>query len=384
MKMNGREYKMQYRKFAKNDHVSILGFGMMRFPNKEDGSIDEELLEKMVDYAYENGVNYFDTAQVYYNDKSEILTGKILSKYPRNSYYVTDKLSIWVVNSLEELDEFFNNQLRKLQVDYIDYYLLHALNKEYWEKIINMGAMDYIVDKYEKGIIKNLGFSFHDDYETFEKIIKYRKWDFCQIQYNYLDTEVQAGDRGYKLAEELGVELVIMEPNKGGLLCRLPETCVEEFKNINPDASQANWALRWLWSKTNCKVVLSGMSDMEQTIDNVNSANLFEPLTEVEQEAVKKVRKAILAAQRNGCTGCEYCMPCPFGVNIPRNFRIWNMGALTGNYEKEWKRYSQLADADASHCMQCGSCEAVCPQSLNIISDLASLHKEITDYINNK
>lgn len=371
---------MKYNKFAKNQDVSILGFGMMRFPSREDGSIDEEMLEQMVDYAMAHGVNYFDTAQVYYNDQSEILTGRILSKYPRDSYYVTDKLSIWVLNSLEEVDEFFNKQLEKLQVDYIDYYLLHSLNKEYWEKILNMGALDYIVDKYEKGIIRNLGFSFHDDYETFEKIIKYRKWDFCQIQYNYLDTELQAGDRGYKLAAELKVDMVIMEPNKGGLLCRLPEHCVREFKALNPDASQVNWALRWVWSHPNCKVVLSGMSDMAQTIDNINSASNFEPLDERESQAVEDVRKAILAAQRNGCTGCGYCMPCPFGVNIPGNFRIWNTGALTGNYEKEWKRYSTLGEADASHCMQCGSCEAVCPQSLTIIDDLQRLHAEITEY----
>ena len=372
---------MKYTKFAKNDHVSMLGFGMMRFPEKEDGSIDEELLEKMVDYAYANGVNYFDTAQVYYNDLSEINTGRCLSKYPRDSYYVTDKLSIWVIDSLEEVDKFFNAQLKKLQVDYIDYYLLHSLNKDYWKKILDMGALDYIVDKYEKGIIKNLGFSFHDDYETFEEIINYRHWDFCQIQYNYLDNEIQAGDRGYALAEKLGVDMVIMEPNKGGTLCRLPEHVVNEFTRLNPEASQANWAMRWVWSHPNCKVVLSGMSNMEQVIDNVNTAANFKPLNEEEQKAVQSVRKAILDSQRIGCTGCEYCLPCPFGVQIPRNFKIWNQGALTGDYDKEWARYRRLGDGDASHCMQCGHCESVCPQHLPIIESLQKLNQEITSYL---
>lgn len=369
---------MLYNKFAKNDHVSILGFGMMRLPQKEDGSIDSELVEKMVDYAYANGVNYFDTAQVYFNDLSEIETGRCLSKYPRDSYYVTDKLSIWVINSLEEVDRFFNAQLEKLRVDYIDYYLLHSLNKDYWKKILDMGALDYIVDKYEKGIIKNLGFSFHDDYETFEKIITYRKWDFCQIQYNYLDNEIQAGDRGYALAEKLGVPMVIMEPNKGGILCRLPDDVVSDFTALDSEASQASWALRWVWSHPNCKVVLSGMSNMDQVIDNVNTANSFQPLSEQESEAVQKVRQAILDNQRIGCTGCAYCMPCPGGVDIPRNFRLWNTGALTGNASDEWKRYG--GKGDATNCLQCGHCESVCPQHLSIIEGLQRLHKEITDW----
>ena len=314
---------MEKRKISKlNVETSLLGFGCMRFPQK-DGKIEEVEATKMLKTAYENGVNYFDTAYVYHGGESEIFTGKVLDEFPRDSYYLATKLPVWEVHKTEDVERLLDEQLKKLNKDYVDFYLLHALNGERWDTMEKLQVFEACEEMRKKGKIRFIGFSFHDDYEHFERIIRAKDWDFCQIQLNYMDTEIQAGIKGYELAEELGIPLTIMEPIKGGNLATLPEEIESIFKGKRQDTI-ASWALRWVASFPNIMTVLSGMSNMEQTMDNLQTFSNFEPMTKEEKELVKKVAETIRSRVANGCTGCGYCMPCPAGVDIPKNFHIWN------------------------------------------------------------
>lgn len=370
---------MEYRRLDTIDkEVSLLGFGCMRFPTK-DGKIDRELSEKMIDIAIKSGVNYLDTAFPYHGGESEFFVGEVLKKYDRESLYLATKLPVWDVKTLDDAKRIFDEQLNKLDVDYVDFYLLHALDKSRWKTILELGVLDYCEELIEKGKIRYLGFSFHDDYETFETILRYRKWDFCQIQYNYIDTDIQAGDKGYALSKELGVPLVIMEPVKGGVLANLPEDVTDPLKEIRPEASAASWALRWVGSHDNVKVILSGMSSYEQVMDNLKTFGDFETLSEEEENAVNTVANTIRSRTRNGCTGCRYCMPCPFGVDIPRAFSIWNEYGKYGNEGQAIRRYFKDTPAEklADVCQKCGACEAECPQHLNIRDDLERMHAEL-------
>lgn len=359
--------------------TSLLGFGCMRFPTTKDGKIDEEAATKMLDIAYENGVNYFDTAYVYHDGKSEIFTGKVLDRYPRHTYYLATKLPVWEVHKPEDVERLLDEQLSKLHKDYIDFYLLHALNGERWDEMVKLGVPEICEELKKKGKIKHFGFSFHDDYKAFEKIITARDWDFCQIQLNYMDIDIQAGLKGYRLAEKLNVPLVIMEPIKGGNLAVLPDEIEKIFKSKRPKSSIAGWALRWIASKPNVMTVLSGMSNMEQTKDNLLTFIDFEPMTEEENNIVMKAAAGIRSRVANGCTGCRYCMPCPAGVDIPKNFQIWNQYHMYKNAGGlNWMWNNEIAqDAKAHQCIKCGKCEEVCPQKLNIRKDLEALNTEI-------
>ena len=358
---------------------SLLGFGCMRFPTKSDGNIDETQAEEMLDYAIQNGVTYIDTAYPYHSGESERFVGKVLKKYNRNQYTIATKLPVWKVSKREDVRELFNEQLSKLQMDYVDFYLLHALDHERWESLVGLGVLEEVERLQKEGKIKYLGFSFHDEYPVFEKIIKHRKWDFCQIQYNYIDTEIQAGDKGYALAEKLGVPLIIMEPIKGGNLANLPDDISHIFKSYHPNKSLSSWALRWVASHSNVKVILSGMSHMDHVKDNLDTFINFSVLNEDEMKCVNQVTEIIKSRTKNGCTGCEYCMPCPHGVNIPRNFKIWNDYSIYNNEAQAKRRYwKDLAASERSDmCQECGACEAVCPQSIQIIRDLKRVSLEI-------
>ena len=267
-----------------------------------------------------------------------------------------------------------DEQLEKLQTDHVDFYLLHALSRDRFEDTVKKFDLVKKMERArEQGKIKYLGFSFHDSYDVFQDILDYYDgWDFCQIQYNYVDIDIQAGDKGYELTEELGIPLVIMEPVKGGSLATLPDAVTEPFKDYKPNASISSWALRWVASKPNVKVVLSGMTTMEQVEDNLNTFENFTPLNLKEKEIVADVASAIKQRTKNGCTGCAYCMPCPFGVNIPQNFRIWNDLSMYENKEQAKRAYfNDLAeDARADQCQKCGKCEEVCPQAMSIRDDL--------------
>lgn len=360
--------------------VSKLGFGCMRFPTK-DGAIDEARAEKMLDDAYAKGINYFDTAYPYHDGKSEPFVGKVLSKYERESYYLATKLPCWAVNSLDDAERLFDLQRGRIDKGYIDFYLLHALNRGSWEKMRDLGVVELLEKKKAEGKIKYLGFSFHDAYDVFEEIINYKDWDFCQIQLNYMDTDEQAGMKGYKLAEEKNVPLVIMEPIKGGLLANLPDEVASRFNEVDAEKSNASWALRWVASLPNVKVVLSGMSDEKQLADNLDTFCGFEGMTDAENTAVKDVAKCLKERVNNGCTGCNYCMPCPAGVNIPGNFRVWNRFGVYGNEgDALWQWNHELSDKEkASNCIKCGKCEKMCPQKLNIRENLESVQKEFDE-----
>lgn len=370
---------MEYRTLNSNDHPSLLGFGCMRFPLDENGNIDEQEAERMLDTAIANGVNYIDTAFPYHHGDSEPFVGRVLKKYERSSFYLTTKLPLWDLKTLDEAKEMFENQLKRLDVDYVDFYLLHALDKAKWEKAKQLGIVDYCERLKQQGKIRNFGFSFHDAYEVFEEILTYRDWDFCQIQYNYVDRDEQAGDRGYALAEKLGIPMIIMEPIKGGSLSQLPLDLAEKLKAQKPNSSISSWALRWVASKPNIKVVLSGMSTMDQVLDNLSTFSDFQPLNEEEQALIDDVAASIRKRTMNGCTGCAYCMPCPFGVNIPKNFSIWNTYAKYGHVAATKQHYfnDMKEEERSSTCKQCGKCETLCPQHIHIREDLKRVSQDM-------
>jgi predicted aldo/keto reductase-like oxidoreductase len=370
---------MEYREM-KNSGIkpSLLGFGCMRFPLLENGKIDRIKAEEMMDVAIKSGVTYIDTAYPYHEQESELFVGEVLKKYPRDSYYLATKFSLWYVETREDVSKMFENQLSRLQVDYFDFYLIHSLSRELWDKALKLGVLDYLIEMKKSGKIRQLGFSFHDEFPVFEEIIRYHNWDFCQIQLNYIDTDIQAGMKGVHLAEELGIPLVIMEPIKGGTLARLSDDMEVKFKEAHPDWSISSWALRWVASLDNVKVILSGMSMMDHVTDNLNTFNNFEKLNFDEQSIVKEVADMIHARKKNGCTGCNYCMPCPFGVNIPRNFRIWNDLGVFGDVNKAKKRYFTHCPPEqrSDMCTWCGACEPLCPQSISIREDLKKMTEE--------
>lgn len=352
---------------------SILGYGTMRFPKNEDGTINEPEAEKLLDESYKAGVNYFDTARPYHNGMSEPFVGKVMSKYPRESYFLADKLPLWSLKTKEEAVDIFLDQLKNLRTDYVDFYLFHCLNEELWDKVVKLNLIPVFENFQKQGKIHHLGFSFHDEYNVFEKIITSRKWDFCQLQVNYMDRDIQAGPRGRDLAEALGVPVVVMEPIKGGALAGFADEINDIFYAADPNASVASWALRWVASQPNIKVVLSGMSSAEQVEDNIKTMQAFRPLSGAEFAVIENAVRTIKAKVKNGCTGCRYCVPCPFGVDIPGNFAIWNHEAMYGGTDRAKRQYARLDDTRASLCHNCGACLAKCPQHITIPDNLAEV-----------
>lgn len=359
--------------------MSLLGFGCMRFPTDADGSINEQEVLAMIDRAYQEGVTYFDTAYPYHDGKSEAVTGKALARYPRDSYYLATKLPVWNVKTIGDAERIFSEQLERLQKDHVDFYLLHALNGERWKYAKELDIPGFCEKLRAAGRIRYLGFSFHDDYEAFEEILTSYRWDFCQIQLNYMDAEEQAGLKGYALAEEKGVPMVIMEPVKGGSLAAFASDISEQFHAHDPQASMASFALRWVGSLSNVKVILSGMSNMEQVEDNLKTFGAFKPLSEAEQATVREVVELMRSRVQNGCTGCRYCMPCPAGVNIPGSFGCWNRYHMYQNYtvvKYQWEK--ELGEAkQPKNCIKCGKCEQACPQHLHIREDLERVQADL-------
>ena len=363
-----------------NIETKLLGFGCMRFPTK-DGEIDEIEAERMIDKAYEAGINYYDTAYVYHNGKSETFIGKALSKYPRESYFLATKLPMFSIDKKEDVRKVIEEQFARLDKEYIDFYLLHSMNKKTFDKAIEFEALKVIEEYKALGKIKYIGFSFHDSYEVFEEMINYYPWDFCQIQFNYVDTEIQAGLKGLKLAESKNIPMVIMEPIKGGSLANLPKDVSKPFRNVHPEWSDASWALRFVASFENVKVILSGMSTYEQVEDNLNTFNNLEDLTKQELDTIEQVAKNIKERTKNGCTACRYCMPCPVGVDIPGNFSVWNTYYKYQTQQSVgWTiRQIKANNGLATKCVECGKCESVCPQHIEIRKDLKTLSEELKE-----
>lgn len=371
---------MEMRSFDKlGIETSLLGFGCMRFPVDSQGKINEPEAERMIDKAIASGVNYIDTAYPYHNGESEPFVGKVLKKYDRSSLYLATKLPCWNIKALEDVDRLFFEQLSRLQTDYIDFYLMHAMNGDLFDRMEKLGVVKRLEELKAEGKIRNLGFSFHDSYAAFEKILTYRDWDFCQIQLNYMDTKDGPGMRGYELTEKLGIPLVIMEPIKGGSLACFAEDIAKVFRSMDEKASIASFALRWVGSLPNVKVILSGMSTMDQVEDNLATFESFKPLSAQEKETIEKIVSLINSRVQNGCTGCRYCMPCPAGVDIPGNFSAWNTYHMYQNYNVvRWNWETQLGESkQAKNCIQCGKCEQACPQKLSIREDLKKVQADL-------
>ncbi|POZ88021.1 MULTISPECIES: aldo/keto reductase [Petrotoga] len=377
---------MKYRKFGKYDiKLSALGFGCMRLPilNDDPSKIDEENATKMLRYAIDNGLNYVDTAYPYHQGNSEYFVGRALKDGYREKVYLATKNPVWLANKYEDFEKYLDEQLKKLDTEYIDMYLLHSLNKERWDKISNLKVLNFLDEAKEKGKIKFAGFSFHDDFKTFKKIVDSYNWDFCQIQYNYLDTHFQAGIAGLKYAKRKGLAVVIMEPIRGGKLAnKLPQEAVDILSDLDKTKSPAYWALRWVWNHPEVTTVLSGMSTMDQVIENLKAADDSDPnsLSERELKTIEQVRNIYKSKSKIDCTGCNYCVPCKNGIPIPTIFSIYNEGYIFDNLLEAKERYQSLIKQgiDASICEECGDCEEECPQHLPIRMLLKQVKNELT------
>ncbi|NLT47614.1 MAG: aldo/keto reductase [Clostridiales bacterium] len=377
---------MQTRVNTNNgDDLSVLGFGCMRFPTK-NGIIDEERSIAMIRDAVDKGVNYFDTAYIYHNGKSESLLGKALSGGYREKVRIATKLPPFMVYKLEHAQKIFNNQLSRLMTDKIDYYLLHMLtDRAMFERLASLGVMDWLESIKAKGEIDNIGFSFHGSKTDFEDIIKAYPWDFCQIQYNYLDENRQATKSGLFLAAQMGIPVIVMEPLRGGkLVMNLPEEVVQAFRHFDADRSPAEWALRWVWNHPEVNVLLSGMSTEEQLAENIRIANHVQPnsLSEEELQVFDRVKKILMEKTKIPCTACGYCMPCPYGVDIPGCLSAYNDKYLLGSRNVRLRYMQTLGSlsarpANASQCKECGKCEPHCPQEIAIPKQLKIVAKEL-------
>lgn len=374
---------MQYRKNRQGEPISILGYGCMRF-TKKGNSIDIDKAEKEVMAAIRVGVNYLDTAYIY--PGSEVALGEILKRnHCREQVSIATKLPQYLIKSEAALDKYFNEQLSRLQTDYVDYYLMHMLTDiAAWEKLCKLGIKEWIVKKKEEGKIKNLGFSFHGNTEMFLQILDAYDWDFCQIQYNYMDEHSQAGRKGLQAAAEKNIPVIIMEPLRGGkLVDLLPEKAKKLIADNERKRTPAEWAFRWLWNQPEVTCVLSGMNSLAMVEENVQIASSAEAgaFTKEDFALIEAVKQEINSNIKVGCTGCSYCMPCPKGVDIPTAFRCYNR-MYTENKKAGRFEYAQIVAlqkemSDMGRCIECGKCESHCPQHIEIRRELKEARKHL-------
>lgn len=365
----------------KDTELSRLGLGTMRLPVKgiikreANPIIDYKEAQKLVDFAIENGINYFDTAYMYHAGKSEKFIGTALSKYPRESYYLVDKLPIWMCKKPADMEKIFSNQLKRTGTAYFDNYLLHSLDKNNFEKCEKFGAYDFLVEKQKQGLIKNIGFSFHGTIDDLKQIVSAHHWDFAQIQLNYLDWKNQDAKTQYEILTEAGIPVIVMEPVRGGKLADIPKDAEKLFKNINCDASAASWAIKFVANLPNVVTILSGMNSIEQLQDNINTLTDFKPLTDSELQACFNAASIMNKKDVIPCTGCDYCADCPKGVKISTVFACYNEYKNGDISEEESKKkYSEIpADNNADVCIKCGKCASHCPQSIKIPEKLEEL-----------
>ena len=374
---------MEYRQDKYGNRLSALGFGCMRFQKSVTG-IDMAQTEQQIMAAIEGGVNYFDTAYIY--PGSEAAIGEIFARNGvREKVHIATKLPHYLIRSREGLDKLFDEELRRLQTDYVDYYLMHMLTDvDTWQRLRDLGIEDWIARKKAAGQIRQVGFSYHGNSEMFCRLVDEYDWDFCQIQYNYMDEHSQAGRRGLQYAHQKGLAVIIMEPLRGGkLVNRLPREATEIFESYPRRHTPAQWALKWLWNQPEVTVVLSGMNTMEMVADNIHTASTTAvgELGEAEEAMLQSVVRAINARMKVGCTGCGYCMPCPKGVDIPGTFAAYNRSASEGRFSalKEYTMCTAMRrqSSAASNCIGCGKCERHCPQSLPIRQHLGEAAKTL-------
>ena len=367
---------MILRKMGKTgEEVSALGFGCMRLPTLQDGKIDLPEATKMLRFAIDNGVNYVDTAWGYHNGESEPFVGEALKGGYRERVHLATKLPSWLIKTREDMDHYLDEQLKRLQTDSIDFYLIHALNRRFWKNLKENDLFDFMDKALEQGKIKHIGFSFHDTLEVFKEIVDSYNWEFCQIQYNYVDLKYQAGAEGLRYASKKNMGIVIMEPLRGGRLAnRVPPEVAELWKSAPKKRTPAQWALRWLWNDPDIGVVLSGMSNMDQVKENIETAKRAVPesLTPEELDLVAEVGRVYRSRTGVGCTGCNYCMPCPNNVFIPTAFEFYNIALMFDDAKEAKRSYNLFVKEEnrASKCIECGKCEELCPQRIAIIEKL--------------
>lgn len=373
---------MKYRPDRYGNPISQLGYGCMRFTRKGSG-IDYEKAEKEVLLAIEKGINYFDTAYIY--PGNEECLGWILEKnHCRDKVNIATKLPQYLLRSAAAIDKTFREELSRLRTDHIDYYLMHMFT-DYaeWVRLQNLGIEQWIARQKEEGRIRYIGFSYHGDTEMFLKILDAYDWDFCQIQYNYLDEHTQAGRTGLQAAAKKGIPVIIMEPLRGGKLVNLPEQAKQVLASHGKGYTPAELGLRWLWNQPEVTCVLSGMNSEEMVNENIRIASEAEPghLTEEDMEIVAQIRQIIRQREKVGCTGCRYCMPCPKGVDIPGNFHYYNLMYMEkkSSARKEFARNMGLRKEPgfATQCVGCGLCEKHCPQHLPIRQKLKEADRDL-------
>ena len=374
---------MKYRPFGNLEWKgSALGFGCMRLPvNEGNQDINYPEAIKMLRHGIDNGVNYVDTAYGYHGGNSERLVGAALKDGYRDKVKLATKLPTWMLKTRDDSDRLFSEQLEKLQTDRIDMYLLHALNKKHWDIVKELDVLPWAEKLIQEGKIGCLGFSFHDEYEVFEDIVTgYDKWSFTQIQYNYMDVENQAGTKGLKLAADRGLAVVVMEPLLGGNLVNPPEAIGNLWDSAETKRSAADWALQWLWNRPEVSLILSGMSTMEQVEENLRSADNSKVgvLTEKDMELVESVRSTYKEIRPIPCTSCQYCMPCPSGVEIPGNLNLYNVGYMYNIMDRQKNQYRNMDEEKrAAQCTQCLECEEKCPQKIKISEWMQCIDDEL-------
>ena len=355
--------------------LSVLGFGCMRLPVTKDGNIDENQATDMLRYAIDHGVNYVDTAYPYHNGESEPFVGRALQGEYREKVNLATKLPSWLIKSRADMDRYLDEQLKRLKTDHIDFYLVHGLMKPFWENLSTLGVTDFLDSAIADGRIKYAGFSFHDELALFKEIVDAYDWTFCQIQYNFMDEQHQAGTEGLRYAADHGLGIVIMEPLRGGMLTRDIPSINNIWKKAPVRRSLPDWALRWVWNHPEVTVVLSGMSSFEQVEQNVGYAKSGLPnsLSQEEHSLFKEVEVEYKKRIKIPCTGCRYCMPCSSNVSIPECFEMYNQGcmfeapdAASLQYDFALSGFLTGSPGFASQCQECGECEEKCPQSIPI------------------
>ncbi|MBQ8214630.1 MAG: aldo/keto reductase [Clostridia bacterium] len=373
---------MNYRKDKHQNDLSILGFGCMRFARKA-GGVDMEKTEEQILYAIQNGVNYFDTAYIYPGSESAL--GQILEKNKvRDKVRIATKLPHYLIKSVADAERLFNEELSRLRTDYVDYYLMHMLSgPEAWKRLCDLGMKDWIEEKKRTGKIRQIGFSYHGNADTFCALLDEYDWEFCQIQYNYMDEHSQAGRKGLHYAAGKGIPVIIMEPLRGGkLVNRLPSDALRLFEEYEKKYTPAGWAFRWLWNQKEVTVVLSGMNSMEMVMENIKTASEVQigEFTPADEELLKKAVAAINGKMKVGCTGCGYCTPCPKGVDIPGIFAAYNRRYQEGRFRSlvDYTMCTSLRPnaTAASMCVGCGKCEKHCPQGIAIREKLKEAKRE--------
>lgn len=367
--------------------TSCFGMGCMRLPlleSRKAEDIDEPEAIKMIRYAIDNGVTYIDTAYPYHNGKSEVLVGKALQDGYRERTKLATKSPAWLIKTYDDFEKYLDEQLERLQTNHVDFYLLHAMSQERWEKMKELNAIGFLEEMKKKGKIKYAGFSFHDNYDTFKEIIDYHDWDMCQIQLNFYDQEYQAGLKGLKYANSKGIPVVIMEPLRGGSLATAPSADILElWDSAQTKRNPVEWAFSWLYNFEEVNVILSGVSTMEQLEENIKIFNRAQAgvLSQSELELVEQVRNLYMDKIKIKCTGCDYCNGCPQKVSISMIFDLYNKAHMYQNKEKyanQYKDFLMNSQHDATQCVECGLCESLCPQNIPIIQELKRVHDYFT------